>query len=47
VSVRNLSLGGASIDFAVRRSGEAVTVDMKRSTGDLQLALVMDDGRTG
>ena len=47
LTVRNLALGGASIDFAVRQSGEAVTVDMKRSTGDLQLALVMDDGRTG
>jgi glycogen debranching enzyme len=47
LTVRNLSLDGASIDFTVRQSGEAVTVEMRRATGDLQLALVMDECRSG
>src|SRR6185312_7460415 len=40
--VRNLTLGDASVDFAVSQEGEAVAVQVLRTTGDLQISLLFD-----
>ena len=40
--MRNLTLGDASIDFALCQDGEAVSVQVLRTTGDLQVSLLFD-----
>jgi hypothetical protein len=42
IIVRNLTLGDASIDFAVSQDGEAAAVQVLRTTGDLQISLLFD-----
>jgi glycogen debranching enzyme len=42
VIIRNLSLGEASADIAVRRNGEALSLQILRASGDLHVALVFD-----
>ena len=42
IIVRNLTLENASIDFAVSQDGEAVSVQVLRRTGDLQVSLLFD-----
>jgi glycogen debranching enzyme len=42
VIIRNLSLGEASADIAVRQDGEALSLQILRETGDLHVALVFD-----
>ena len=42
VIVRNLTLGDASIDFALSRDGEAVSVQVLRTRGDLQISMIFD-----
>jgi glycogen debranching enzyme len=49
IIVRNLSLRGGQIDFAVSRAGEAVAVEVLRTVGDLQVSLfgANAEGRAG
>jgi glycogen debranching enzyme len=42
IIVRNLTLGDANVDFAVSQDGEAVAVQVLRTTGDLQISLLFD-----
>jgi glycogen debranching enzyme len=42
VIVRNLTLGEASIDFAISQEGNAVSVQVLRTRGDLQISLLFD-----
>jgi len=42
IIVRNLTLGDANVDFAVSQEGEAVAVQVLRTTGDLQISLLFD-----
>jgi len=42
VIVRNLTLAGASIDFAISQEGNAVSVQVLRTRGDLQISLIFD-----
>ena len=42
VIVRNLTLGQASIDFAMSQEGNAVSVQVLRRCGDLQISLLFD-----
>ena len=42
VTVRNLSLAGASVDFVVRQDGEAISLQVLRTRGDLQVSLVFN-----
>jgi glycogen debranching enzyme len=42
IIVRNLTLGDANIDFAVSQDGEAVAVQVLRTTGDVQISLLFD-----
>ena len=42
IVVRNLSLGDANIDFALCQDGEAVSVEVLRLTGDLQVSLLFN-----
>jgi glycogen debranching enzyme len=42
IIIRNLSLGEASADIAVRQDGEALSLQILRETGDLHVALVFD-----
>jgi len=40
--IRNLTLGDASVDFAVSQEGAAVGVQVLRTTGDVQISLQFD-----
>jgi glycogen debranching enzyme len=42
ITVRNLSLSGASVDFLVRQDGEAISLQVLRTRGDLQVSLVFN-----
>jgi hypothetical protein len=42
ITVRNLWLAGASVDFVVRQDGEAISLQVLRTRGDLQVSLVFD-----
>jgi glycogen debranching enzyme len=42
IVVRNLTLGDASIDFALSQEGNAVSVQVLRTRGDLQISLLFD-----
>ena len=42
IIVRNLTLGDANVDFAVSQDGEAVAVQVLRTTGELQISLLFD-----
>ena len=42
ITIRNLALGEAKIDFAVCQEGEGVSVQVLRTTGDLQISLLFD-----
>ena len=42
ITVRNLSLAGASVDFVVRQDGEAISLQVLRTRGDLQVSLVFN-----
>jgi glycogen debranching enzyme len=42
VVIRNLTLGDASIDFALSQDGSAVSVQVLRTRGDLQISLLFD-----
>jgi hypothetical protein len=42
IIVRNLMLGHASIDFALFQDGKAVSVQVLRTRGDLQISLLFD-----
>ena len=42
IVIRNLTLGDANIDFAVCQDGEAVSVQVLRTAGDLQVSLLFD-----
>jgi glycogen debranching enzyme len=42
IMVRNLCLGGASVDFVVRQDGPAISLQVLRTTRDLQVSLVFD-----
>ena len=42
VTVRNLSLCGANVDFRVRQDGEAISLQILRTRGDVQVSLVFD-----
>jgi glycogen debranching enzyme len=42
ITIRNLRLGEASTDFAVRQDGEAISLQVLRTTGDLQVSLDFD-----
>ena len=44
ITVRNLSLAGASVDFVVRQDGEAISLQVLRTRGDLQVSLVFNSG---
>ena len=44
VVVRNLSIGDANVDFAVWRDGEAVSMQVLRIAGDLQISLHFNAG---
>jgi hypothetical protein len=46
ITVRNLSLGDASVDFVVRQDGEAISLQVLRTRGDLQVSLVFNSGAT-
>jgi hypothetical protein len=45
ITVRNLTLGGSSADFTVRRHGRTCSVHMLHSTGGLDVAV--DSGASG
>ena len=42
ITVRNLTLGNASIDFALRQNNNAVSVQVLRTSGNLQISLIFD-----
>jgi glycogen debranching enzyme len=42
IIIRNLSLGESSADIAVRQDGEAVSLQVLRTSGDLQVSLAFD-----
>jgi glycogen debranching enzyme len=42
ITVRNLSLCGASVDFRVRQDGEAISLQILRTRGDVQVSLVFN-----
>ena len=42
VTIRNLTLGGASVDIAMRQDGHAVSLQVLRTAGDLHAALIFD-----
>ncbi|HWB47366.1 MAG TPA: glycogen debranching N-terminal domain-containing protein [Hyphomicrobiaceae bacterium] len=42
ITIRNLRLGDASTDFAVRQDGEAISLQVLRTRGDLQVSLDFD-----
>ena len=42
ITVRNLTLAGASVDFVVRQDGEAISLQVLRTRGDLQVSLVFN-----
>lgn len=44
IVIRNLRLGDASADFAVRQQDDAISLQVLRVTGDLQVSLVFDAG---
>jgi glycogen debranching enzyme len=41
IIIRNLSLGGASADIAVRLDGQATSLHVMRTSGDLQVSLIL------
>jgi glycogen debranching enzyme len=43
ITIRNLKLADASVDFVVRQHGEAISLQVLRATGDVQVALLIDD----
>ena len=45
ITVRNLALGDARIDFAVCQDGEGVSVQVLRTIGDLQISMLFDAKR--
>jgi glycogen debranching enzyme len=42
IIIRNLALGDANIDFAVCQEGDAVSIEVLRTAGDLQISLIFD-----
>ncbi|MGD9803074.1 MAG: glycogen debranching N-terminal domain-containing protein [Hyphomicrobiaceae bacterium] len=42
ITIRNLSIGDATADFAVRQDGGAVSLQVLRATAGLQVSLVLD-----
>lgn len=44
ITVRNLRLADASVDFVVRQHGEAISLQVLRVTGDVQVSLLFDGG---
>ncbi len=42
ITIRNLTLGDASADIAVRRDGEATSLHVMRASGDLQVSLILN-----
>jgi glycogen debranching enzyme len=44
IVVHNLSLAGASADFLVRQDGEAISLQVLRTRGNLQVSLVFNSG---
>ena len=42
ITIRNLTLGDASADIAVRRDGDAISLHVLRTSGDLQVSLVFN-----
>jgi glycogen debranching enzyme len=42
IIIRNLSLGGASADLAIRQDGRSISLQVMRTRGDLQVSLVFD-----
>jgi glycogen debranching enzyme len=44
VTIRNLTLAGASADIVVRQDGRAVSLEVLRAAGDLHAALVLHAG---
>jgi len=42
IAIRNLTLKDASIDFAVNQDGEALSLQVLRTKGDLQISLLFD-----
>ena len=47
IIIRNLTLGDASIDFAVRRDGQAVALESLQTKGRLQISLAFDTAGQG
>jgi hypothetical protein len=48
IVVRNLKVGGARADFALRHdSRTAVCLEVLRTQGDVQISLVLDPGAGG
>lgn len=45
ITVRNLRLGEASVDFVVRQHGEAISLQILHVQGDLQVSLLFDGDR--
>ena len=45
VTIRNLTLGGASVDIAMRQDDHAVSLQVLRTAGDLHAALIFDESR--
>jgi glycogen debranching enzyme len=43
IAIRNLALGDARIDFTVRQNGEAISLEVLRTVGDLRVSLVFDE----
>ena len=42
ITIRNLHLGNATADFAVRQDGGAISLQVLRATAGLQVSLVFD-----
>jgi glycogen debranching enzyme len=42
IIIRNLSLGGASADLAIRQDGQTISLQVMRTRGDLHVSLVFD-----
>ena len=45
ITVRNLRLADASVDFVVRQDGEGIALQVLRVRGDVQVSLLLDDRR--
>jgi glycogen debranching enzyme len=43
ITIRNLRLGDAAVDFAVQQSGEGVSIRMLRTSGNIRVTLVLDE----